>query len=193
MKPLRLTQPYAIILVGLPGSGKTHFGEKFAETFSAPFINSNIIDAHSRSVEDTNILTDYLVDEMTRTSQTFIVEGDTSSRIKRTELARSLRQKGYQPLVVWLQTDEPTANSRSRKQISEDEYVRRQRNFSPPHSTEHALVLSGKHTYASQAKVVLNYLAKHGGRSEAPIETPERPALKPVSQSSSSSRSISIQ
>lgn len=191
MKPLRLTQPYAIMLVGLPGSGKTHFGEKFAETFSAPFINCNVIAAHTQGDEDVWTLTDYMMNEVARTAQTFIIEGDTSSRIRRTELARSLRQKGYQPLIVWVQTDEPTAYNRSKKRMSDDEYTHIQRSFSPPHSTEHALVVSGKHTYASQAKVVLNYLAKHGGRRDTPVEAPARPVLKPVSQSSA--RSISIQ
>lgn len=191
MKPLRLTHPYAIILVGLPGSGKTQFGEKFATTFSAPFINIGKITRHAASIDDTHALLGWLTEELTRTSQTFIIEGDASSRVRRTELVRALRQQGYQPLIVWLQVDEPTAYTRSRKHMSDDEYDDRQRSFSPPHLTEKALVLSGKHTYASQAKVILNYLAKHGGRSEAPLEPPKRPELKPVSKSPG--RSISIQ
>lgn len=191
MKSLRLTQPYALILVGLPGSGKTFFGEKFAETFNAPFINAGLIAAHTPSPEDTQAITDQFLGEITRTQQTFIIEGDASSRVRRTELARSLRRAGYQPLFVWVQTDEPTAYSRSRKQMSDEEYDHRQRLFSPPHPTERPLVLSGKHTYASQARVVLNFLAKHAGRSEPPLEPPKRPTLKPVGQSGP--RSISVQ
>lgn len=196
MKSLRLTNPYAIILVGLPGSGKTYFGEKFAETFSAPFINIGKIADHTTSPEGTQILAEWLIGELTRTSQTFIIEGDASSRVRRTELIRTLRQKGYQPLIVWVQVDEPTAYTRSRKQLADEEYTRRERLFSPPHPLEKPLVLSGKHTYASQARVVLNYLAKHGGRSEPPLEPPKRPAeTRPTAPSSnkSSGRSISIQ
>ncbi len=191
MKPLRLTHPYVLMLVGLPGSGKTYFGEKFAETFSAPFINIGLVAAYTTSFEGTQAITDQFTEEIARTKQTFIIEGDASSRVRRTELARLLRQKGYQPLIIWIQTDEPTARYRSRKQLSDEEYVHRQRGFSPPHASEHALVISGKHTYASQARVVLNYLAKHGGRTDAPIEPPKRPTLKSVGQSGS--RSISIQ
>ena len=179
MKSLSLTQPYALIIVGLPGSGKTFFGEKFAATFNAPFINSGLIAAHTASPEDTQVITDYFIAEVTRTKQTFVIEGDASSRVGRTELARRLRQAGYQPLFIWVQTDEPTAHARSRKQISEEESVYRSRIFTPPHPTERPLVISGKHTYASQARVVLKYLATHAGRTETPA-TP--PPTRPGSQ-----------
>ncbi len=191
MKQLRLTQPYALILVGVPGSGKTFFGEKFADTFNAPFVNASTIAAHTASLEDAYRIADLLVDELVRTSGTFIVETDTASRVRRTELARKLRAKGYQPLFVWMQTDEPTAYQRSRKQISDEEYAYRSRSFSPPHVTEHPLVISGKHTYASQAKVILNYLAKHNNRPEVHLEAPKRPEARPLG--SSSGRSISVQ
>lgn len=180
MKSLRLTNPYALILVGLPGSGKTYFGEKFSETFSAPFINAGTIALYTNTLDDAYELTERLAGEMMRTSQTFIIETDMASRVRRTELSKSLRQKGYQPLIVWIQTDEPTAYQRSRKHMSDDEYVRRQRTFSPPHAVEHALVISGKHTYASQAKVILNYLARQNGRTETPLETPARPEPRPA-------------
>ncbi len=183
MKSLHLTQPYALILVGLPGSGKTAFGEKFAETFSAPFVNANLIASYTDRPEDVQALTNYFLHEVTRTKSTFLIEGDASSRVRRTELIRDLKRAGYQTLLLWVQVDEPTAEARSRRQISPEEYSYRQRVFSPPHPTEHPLVISGKHTYASQAKVVLNYLARQGGRTETRLEPPERPKLKPVGSS----------
>ena len=179
MKPLRLTQPYAIILVGLPGSGKTFFGEKFAETFNAPFINAGLIAAHAANPEAAQAITDHFLTEITRTKSTFIIEGDASSRVRRTELIRELKRAGYHTLLLWVQVDEPTAEARSRRQAPPEEYVYRRRIFSPPHPTEQPLVISGKHTYASQAKVVLNYLARQGRRTETQLEAPERPVPKP--------------
>lgn len=191
MKSLRLSQPYAIILVGLPGSGKTFFGQKFAETFNAPHLNASAFAYHTRTLDDAYELGDKVLAELTRTKQTIIIETDTGSRVRRTELAKQLREMGYQPLFVWVQVDEPTAYNRSRKQISDEEYSHRLRSFSPPHQLERPLVISGKHTYASQARVVLNFLARHGGRTETPLETPKRPEPVPTS-SAPTSRSISI-
>lgn len=181
MKSLHLTQPYALILVGLPGSGKTMFGQKFAETFNAPFVNAGYIAAHTDRPEDIQALSDYFLYEIARTKSTFLIEGDASSRVRRTELVRELKKAGYQTLLLWVQIDEPTAEARSRRQISPEEYSYRRRLFSPPHPTEHPLVISGKHTYASQAKVVLNYLARQGGRTETPLAPPpQRPKPKVV-------------
>lgn len=39
MKSLQLSKPHLVVMVGLPGAGKTFFADHFAETFHAPYIS----------------------------------------------------------------------------------------------------------------------------------------------------------
>jgi len=162
MKSLRLTRPHAIMLVGLPGSGKTFFASKFAETFNAPFIDSLQIEDRARDADSAGELISLVLNEIAKTHQTFVFEGNTDSRVRRTEFTRWARSKGYQPLLVWVQVDHPTARTRSIKSNSmpKDDFELAIKQFSAPHREEAPIVISGKHTYASQAKVVLSHLVK---------------------------------
>ncbi|MBI3889304.1 hypothetical protein HY312_01855 [Candidatus Saccharibacteria bacterium] len=38
MKSLNLTKPHLIVVVGIPGAGKTYFGQQFSTTFNAPYL-----------------------------------------------------------------------------------------------------------------------------------------------------------
>ncbi|MBO9600754.1 MAG: hypothetical protein J7559_23390, partial [Cohnella sp.] len=59
------------------------------------------------------------------------------------------------------------------------------RRFSAPHSTEKPIVISGKHTYATQAKMVLRKLAEP--RADISVHS-----TAPVSRRASSKHSITI-
>lgn len=172
MKSMSLNQPHAIIMVGIPGSGKSTFAEKFSHTFNAPFVDLEQIIPHARD----NVAADELMlsqmQEIMRTKSSIVVEADASSRIRRTELARFLRDHHYQPLFVWVQTDTETAKQRSAKQkkIHPDNFASALKQFSPPHASEKVTVISGKHTYASQAKIVLKHLSAE--RTAQAIESP---------------------
>jgi len=177
------------MMVGIPGSGKTFFASKFAETFNAPYISANDIAALARDEEASSQLTAMVVELAVKTKQTFIYEGNTETRAHRTEFAKWARSQGYQPMLVWVQTDPRAAEERSLKYngITADDFRSIARTFSPPHPTEHPVVISGRHTFASQLKVVLNHLAK--ARPTASVSAPERaPQSAP-----SSSRPIRVQ
>ena len=47
MNPSSISHPHAIMMVGLPGSGKTFFAQQFSEMFNAPFVDSQFISEHS--------------------------------------------------------------------------------------------------------------------------------------------------
>lgn len=176
MKSLSLNRPHAIFIVGLPGSGKTFFAEQFAATFNAPFLNARTIALYTSSVENAELIAEGFANEIVKTKQTFIYEGSLDTRTKRTEFARWARAKGYQPLLIWVQTDQKTAMQRSLKNydMTREEYEQLTRRFSPPHSSEAPVVLSGKHTYATQAKVVLSRLSDASTRSSAELAPPAR-------------------
>ncbi len=174
MKSLSLSKPHVIIMVGIPGSGKSFFAEHFADTFNAPLISSGRLrkelfeEPTYSSDEQATIrrVSDYLLDELFKTSRTIIYEGSTDTRTERQDLSRKSRSAGYEPLFVWVQTESATAKLRIQKAlkgsttIRPDQFDLTIRRFSAPHASEKAVVISGKHTYASQLKIVLKRLVE---------------------------------
>ena len=160
MQSLQLSRPHAIMMVGIPGSGKSFFAEQFAETFNAPYIDSLVLEEHSRDERAAGELIGFVLGELTKTKSSFVFEGNSDSRVRRTEFAAWARNKGYVPLFIWVQVDMATALSRSVRSgsMSKDDFQQALKGFSAPHESEKAIVISGKHTYASQAKVVLKNL-----------------------------------
>jgi len=177
MKSLSLSQPHAIVMVGVPGSGKTFFAEKFAETFNAPYIDVTKI-AHMAGIEHSVAATiaDMQLRELLKTKSSIIIEGSSDTRTERMALAKLLRSAGYQALYVWVQTDPETARLRSVKlnQRSEQDHDRNLKRFSAPHASETPIVISGKHTYATQAKVVLKKLSAPRADISKHVTSPTR-------------------
>lgn len=175
MKSLSLTKPHLIIMVGLPGSGKSFFAEKFAETFHVPYVCQQKIE--ELSADNGEALTQLLLTELFKTSQSIIFEGATGSRTERAALFKTARAAGYEPLIIWVQVDQFTAQDRSivaKKTTSPEEFDQRSKRFTPPNSMEKPLVISGKHTYASQAKVVLKKLSSPRAEVSMHTAAPER-------------------
>ena len=172
MKPLSLSTPHVIVMVGIPGAGKSYFAEHFAETFSAPLVrlhtleselyNSPSHDSGENAV--TKRVASYVFGELLKTQRTIVYDGATDSRTDRTDIARAARAAGYNVLFIWVQTESASARARALKQsanhsaISEEQFDSRIKHFTAPHETEKAVVISGKHTYASQLKIVLKRL-----------------------------------
>lgn len=194
MKSLSLSQPHLIIMTGVPGSGKSFFAEKFADMFRAPYISYETISLLANSTDEISIqdLFQYQLDELLKTQQTIIIEGLGDTRTERVELARKARTAGYVPLLLWVQTDPQTAKTRttriskskSNRTLTSDEYDQIAKRFTPPNSVEKPVVVSGKHTYATQAKVVLKKLS--APRAEISTHT------KPVATREPGRRNITV-
>ena len=160
MKSLSLTKPHMIVMVGIPGSGKSFFAEKFSSTFHAPYINYQKVS--SLTQDNVGEICFYLLEELLKTQQTIVFDGLADTRAERVELAKRARDAGYEPLFIWTQTDVATAKARAvspKKGLSSDEYDQLHRRFTPPTAAEKPLVISGKHTYATQARVVLKKIS----------------------------------
>jgi predicted kinase len=176
-----------IIMVGIPGSGKSFFAEKFADTFRAPYINrGRIAQLTGNDTKITDEVLHYQLDELLKTQQSIILEGGANSRTERSELSRKTRAAGYETLFIWVQTDPATAKARALKEdaaLTSDEYDNRVKRFAPLTITEKPVVISGKHTYATQAKVVLKKLssprAEISTHDIAPIR-PEQPGRRNI-------------
>lgn len=192
MKPLSLSRPHLVIMVGIPGAGKSYFAEHFGNTFHAPIINTGKIrqefgqDSTDELVEKTAKL---MLDELIKTNATIVYDGNTETRASRQELARFARAVNYLPIFVWVQTDSGEAARRAtnyRKEdgyLSEEEFDKAVRRFKVPTAAEKPVVISGKHTYASQLKNVLKYLA--AARDNLTVQPPA-----PRSESSPRHRAI---
>lgn len=169
-------------MVGVPGSGKTFFAEKFAETFNAPYVSDNVIAPLAANATTAAMLMHHQVSELLKTKKSIIIEGGTDSRTERDKLARQAKAAGYNTLLVWVQTDPATAKYRSTKEgknkpnrtLSSDEYDRIVKKFTAPLANEKPIVISGKHTYATQARVVLKKLSA----PRAEISTHENPPTR---------------
>lgn len=177
MKSLTTTTPRVIFVVGIPGAGKTYFAEKFSKTFGAPFVETDrirrtVFASPTYSVDEQNIVDElaaYQLGELMKTNKTILYEGGTEARVERLTLAKFVRAKGYEPLIVWVQTEPATAKTRAIRGvrghaksslISEERFNQLQSRFTMPNSSESPTVISGKHTSSSQTKVVLKRLAQ---------------------------------
>jgi len=175
MKSLSLNRPHALIMVGIPGSGKTTFAKQFSETFSAPHIEASALATYARDDASSRDLMMHVLAEFMKTGQSLVIDAYADSRRVRTELAKYCRDHGYSPLFIWVQTDPETARQRATRsmRLSKEQYDKELQSFSAPHASEKPLVISGKHTYASQAKVVLRRLslprAEISKHSQAPV------------------------
>lgn len=189
MKSLQLAKPHLLVMVGIPGSGKSCFAEKFAETFGAPYVTYDKIRPFTESDEAAQLIANLQTQELIKTHQTVIVDSGAETRTERAELARIARTKGYETLFIWVQTDPATAKMRALKSkgtsdhsLSSDEYDRLFRRFTAPNASEKTVVISGKHTYATQAKVVLKKLSE--SRAEisrsAPSPRPSDPTRRNI-------------
>lgn len=204
MKSLSLSRPLVIMVIGLPGSGKSFFARQFAEMFTAPLVSADVI-RHSLSAqsvydanEDTTVqtLSQSQAAELFKTGKTFVVDGSLNSRTNRLALERLATKHGYGRLVIWVQTDEPTSLARSVKRSAKRDgdlyndpmnaaaFARYRKLFSAPSKTENVVVISGKHTFTTQARVVLKKLVAPRDTIVAsrPVTPPHRPQDKPEQQ-----------
>lgn len=193
MKTLQLSKPHFIIMIGTPKSGKSTFASRFGDTFNAPYIDASSFHSVNNTVAETMQTVEYVLNQLFKTQQTIIYEGLSGSRVDRLAAAKLARAKGYEPLIVWVQTDTNVARTRASKRskqnpypLTAEEFEQEMKRFTPPNTSETYVVLSGLHTYASQAKTVLKRLSASKDRKTHPA--PER-----QQSSRTNSRPIRIQ
>lgn len=204
MKSLSLTKPHLLVMVGIPGSGKSFFAKHFSDTFKAPWVHLDGIRAELFNEptysKDENIIinrvSDYMLDEMFKTQKTIVLEGGVDLRTQRTAIEKRARGAGYETLYVWVQTDSATAKVRATKKtrqqptakLTADQFDTFSKRFTPLSSNENQIVISGKHTFASQLKIVLKKLVEP--RAAAVSTTDPKPAA--LARPTSSGRSITV-
>jgi shikimate kinase len=191
MKPLTSASPHAIIMIGIPGSGKSTFAERFADTFQAPIVSQTKLQREYRlSDQEAETLRDTILAEYMKTHRTVLIDGGLDVKENRETMVRMLVKAGYRPLVVWVQTDTSESVRRATRPyprgsgMTEEEFDRYLNLFDAPGEKEKMIVISGKHTYASQLKIILKQLA-----------TPDhsQPKVPPTPDQAQAAKTVNVQ
>lgn len=161
----KYNKPRALLIFGAPCSGKSTFSEKFADKFGLAFYDFDKL-KEENDFSDKALLV--ILEQILKTKQNVIVEGAILNTEKeRSEIRNMLRGCGYEPALVWVQTDITTIRQRlkmkyrsvSKAKKAYDDAVS---TIEAPSEIEHPIILSGKHTFETQTKHVLTGLADLG-------------------------------
>ena len=154
-------KPRALLVFGAPCSGKTTFSTKFANKFGLAYYDFD--ELFNSGFTRKNLLT--ILELLTRTKQTLIIEGGLNTEAQRSEIRNLLRQNGYEPSLVWIQTDTSTIRKRLKLRFKDiakarETYEKAVKEIDEPTETERPIILSGKHTFETQTRHVVTGLAE---------------------------------
>ena len=155
------SRPRALLVFGAPCSGKTTFAEKFAKKFDFAYYNLDELREQNRLTRKNILL---LIELIGRTGKTIVIEGCIGTEKDRTEMRNTLRNTGYDPSLIWVQTDISTIRMRMKARYksvakAREIYDTTVEGLEAPTDLECPIILSGKHTFETQTRHVLAGLA----------------------------------
>lgn len=105
-----------------------------------------------------------LVEQILKTGQTILIEGAIDTEKERMEMRNLAREHGYEPALIWVQTDAATIRQRLKSKYrsvskAKDAYDKAVAEMEAPMDNEHPIILSGKHTFETQTRHVIAGLA----------------------------------
>ena len=154
-------RPRALMIFGAPCSGKTTFSRKFAKKFGLAYYDINEI-MSTRGLSKADAL--YVIELVMRTKQTILVEGGIDTEKERTEMRNMIRKNGYEPALLWIQTDVSTIRSRLKMRFrsvakAKQYFDESTSTMEAPADFEKPIILSGKHTFDTQTRHAITGLA----------------------------------
>ena len=161
MEGNRKNKPRVLLVFGAPASGKTTFAEKFAKKFGlACYDLKTLMEEHGFTHEMILVL----VEQLLKTGQTILIEGALDTEKERLEIRNLARKYGYEPALIWLQTDTATIRQRLKQQYrsvskAKTAYDAAVSEIEAPLDSEKPIILSGKHTFETQTRHVIAGLA----------------------------------
>lgn len=152
------SKPYAIMVFGVPMSGKSQFASKFSQQFKAPHLNYEELP----DIDRKTFLA--ILDQIAGSGQNIIIEGSIDTQDQRDEISQLLEKSRYKPVLVWVQTDVGTVKKRLKTKLKSVEKAKttfddRVKELEAPSDAENPIVISGKHTYDTQLKTILSRLS----------------------------------
>lgn len=126
-------------------------------------VNDNDFADYEREVIARTALT--ILEGLFLSKQTILLEGGIASFAERQALQNMAIEAGYNPLVLWIQTDMTTIKQRLAKlppaeRMTRVEFEATVNALENPNANEAPIVISGKHTFDTQMRTVLGQLAR---------------------------------
>lgn len=177
----KLSRPVLIMLVGYPGSGKSYTANQLAQLLGIAHVSSDklrekLFQNPNHSPKENQII----IQLMLMMTEQYLSLGipvifDTSlNKVSERRTLRSMaRRHDAIPFLIWLQIDRDSAKQRAQTKDmrrAEDKYTAPltdeafnaiTMSFQPP-SDEDYIVVSGKHTFASQKASILRRMRELG-------------------------------
>ena len=160
MEGNKMNKSRALLIFGAPCSGKTTFAEKFAQKFGLAYYDYNELAEEGFSHEAILRVLELIM----RTRQSIVLEGGIDTENDRAELRNMLRKHGYEPSLIWVQTDISTLRMRLKTKYrsvakAKEYFDNVTAGMEAPSDFERPIILSGKHTFETQTKHAITGLA----------------------------------
>ena len=161
MEGNRKSKPRVLLVFGAPASGKTTFAEKFAKKFGLAFYDLKTLMEENEFSREAILV---ILEQILKTGQTILIEGAIDTEQDRAEIRNLARKYGYEPALVWVQTDINTIRQRLKMQYrsvskAKTAYDAAVADMEAPTDIEKPIILSGKHTFETQTRHVIAGLA----------------------------------
>lgn len=172
-----LNTPIAFIVVGTPGSGKSWFSRSISKNLHCIHLDSErirfeLFEEQSYNDEEEVVvenMVDYFAHTLTQSRASMIFDGTTSSIKRRKELYKFAEKNEYQPVLVWVQSNDELSKMRAsskvnksvaeyKRKLTADQYDSLINKFEKPHEKEKPIVISGNHSARSQLKSIVTRL-----------------------------------
>lgn len=176
-----LSKPVLICLYGFPGSGKSYVARNIAEVIQSVHVSGDRIrselfenpryDAQENAI--VNHLMNYMCEEFLNAGVSVVYDTNAIRVGQRRKLRELARRHKAEYMLIWLQVDVDSAFARTQnrdRRTSDDRYAEPQTRatydkqiagMQNPQAEDY-LVISGKHTFATQKSAIINRLYQLG-------------------------------
>jgi predicted kinase len=181
MSKIVLSKPTLICLYGFPGSGKTYLARNLAQdvqlaNISSDRIRSELFQNPRYDAQENAIVThlmNYMAEEFLSSGVSVVYDTNALRSGQRLKLRDLARKHGAENLLIWIQIDIDSAYNRTQdrdRRTTDDKYAEPQTRstydkqlagMQNPQGEDY-LVISGKHTFATQKSSVINRLYQMG-------------------------------
>ncbi|MBO4813293.1 ATP-binding protein [Candidatus Saccharibacteria bacterium] len=156
------TKPRALLVFGAPCCGKSTFSEAFSKKFGLAYYDLNKLEEDYGFSKEATII---VLEQILKTKASIVVEGGIDTEQDRLQIRNLLRNYGYEPALVWVQTDVATIRARLKKRCrnvakAKEIFEHATAEMEAPSEAEKPIILSGKHTFETQCRHVVKGLAE---------------------------------